>query len=280
MKILVPTDFSELSKVATLYAAGLAKTFNAELTLIHVVSLRGSVSIRVNLKEKPILTEMEKDAETQIQVLADTIKETFPSLQVTSAIVKGFPIQEVVTNYAHYNDTDLIVMGTKGANMLSPALMGSNTAATINRSTIPIISVPEFAEYREIKNIVYATDLKEVEHEVSLLIPFARTYNAVIDIIYVLSPGSKKKIDRSKIEKEIIIKSHYSKIRLHVILNDSLTEGISEFLTKEKPGLLAMYTQERGLFDGLFNKSVTKKMSFHSRVPLLAIKKESHLLIE
>ncbi|MBK8847423.1 MAG: universal stress protein [Bacteroidetes bacterium] len=37
MKILAPTDFSPLSRVAVSYAVSLANKLNAELTLIHLV---------------------------------------------------------------------------------------------------------------------------------------------------------------------------------------------------------------------------------------------------
>jgi len=37
MKILLPTDFSKLSKVAVIYAARMAKKLNAEIVLLHVV---------------------------------------------------------------------------------------------------------------------------------------------------------------------------------------------------------------------------------------------------
>jgi universal stress protein A len=37
--LLVPTDFSEGSKQALEYALGLAQTFGAKLTLLHVVEL-------------------------------------------------------------------------------------------------------------------------------------------------------------------------------------------------------------------------------------------------
>ena len=37
MKILIPTDFSKLSKVAVQYAAKMAKKVDAEIVLLHVV---------------------------------------------------------------------------------------------------------------------------------------------------------------------------------------------------------------------------------------------------
>jgi hypothetical protein len=36
--------------------------------------------------------------------------------------------------------------------------------------------------------------------------------------------------------------------------------------------VLAMFTHEYGFFDKVFNRSITRRMAFHSTVPLLAMK--------
>ena len=54
MKILIPTDFSKLSKVAVLYAANMAKRLGAEIILLHIVYIAASPRAQVAMKEKQI----------------------------------------------------------------------------------------------------------------------------------------------------------------------------------------------------------------------------------
>ena len=46
---------------------------------------------------------------------------------------------------------------------------------------------------------------------------------------------------------------------------------IEKYISQENIDLLVMITHKRRLLKSLFNRSMTKRMSYHSRVPLLAI---------
>lgn len=273
MKILIPTDFSKLSKVAVVYAANLAKKLSAEITLLHVVYVGGPGRSQTAVKTQPIeQTLMKISLRDMEKVIKEIRKEVGPEIKITQKIIEGYPIEEIVEKIAGQNDIDLIIMGTKGAGGLKKVVVGSNAAAVIGNSKIPVIAVPRYARFKNIKHIVYASDMLALTKEVKTLITFARLFNATMYLFHVLS-GPGEKIDAAEIKKELIRKYKYPKVSVHISANDDVMEAIDEYIADVEADMLAMFTHKPTFFEKLFGKSITREMAFHSQVPLLAIKK-------
>ena len=121
--ILVPTDFSEYADYALDYAIELAKTFQARLTLLHVLYLSpltvGEVPPSVF---NQTLHDMGTWARQQMQTTLERVKQT--GIQSESVIVEGTPFQAIIET-AESRDVDLIVMGTHGRTGLTHVLIGS-----------------------------------------------------------------------------------------------------------------------------------------------------------
>lgn len=278
MKILTPTDFSGLSKVGVNYAVKLAKKLNAEIVLLHAVFINAPPRTQSSLKTRQILDAMVDNVAQEFISLVNEIKlETGGKLNTSYEIVKGYPVKDVVETFAQHNDIDLIIMGTKGAGGLKKVLMGSNATAVIGNSSIPVITVPEHARFRNIKHIVYASDLFAVKKEVRILLDYARLFHSVIHLLHVISPTSKKKIDKIKMEKDLISKYNYTQILVHIALNEDINEAIDKYIADVNADMLAMFTHKPTFFEKLFGKSVTREMAFHNWIPLLTIKKQANL---
>lgn len=274
MKILIPTDFSKLSKVAVQYAVKMAKKLDAEIILLHAVYMNAPPRAQAALKTQQILDAIVDNAKQDcIQLINEIKSANRGKLNIEYKIIKGYPVEKVVGTFAQHNDISLIIMGTKGATGLKKVLMGSNATAVINNSHIPVVSVPEFALFKNLKHILYATDMTNIIAEMKKLIPFAKLFDATVHISHIISPKSKKKIDTKKITADIVRKMNYPKITFHISLNEDITEGIEEFIVNKKADMLAMFTHNVTFFERLFGKSVTHQMAFQSGLPLLTIKK-------
>ena len=272
MKILIPTDFSKLSKVAVHYTVKMAKKLDAEIVLLNVIFLsappRAMVAVKVRAIEDVMVDNAKQDS---IQLIEELKAENKGKLNISYEIIKGHPVEEVVVSYAIHNHIDLIIMGTKGATGLTKVLLGSNTTAVINNSDIPVITIPEFARFNNLKHIVYATDLLNLDNELKMILPLAQLFNATIHMLHIVSSESKKKINTKTIVDKLQIK--YPKVTLQVSINDDILEGIDEYLADTKADMLAMFTHEVTFFEKLFGKSLTRQMAFHTSMPLLTIKK-------
>jgi nucleotide-binding universal stress UspA family protein len=275
MKILVPSDFSESSNNAALYATKFAQKVNAEIILFHVVHFERPPMVQViGFIEDKIEDIRLSQASEDCALLVDELKAKVNGGQISFKVVPGFPIEDVIENYATTNEIDLIIMGTKGASGLPKVLFGSNAVAVINRSSIPVITVPESACFNNLKLIVYASEMDSMRSEIQKIIPLAKLFEASINILHVLPPESKMKIDTVSIQSDLIEKYKYQKISFHIAHNIDIVKGINEFVADVKADVLAMYTHEIGFFEGLFKTSISREEAFHSFVPLLTLKRE------
>jgi len=272
MKILIPTDFSKLSKVAVNFAVKMAMKLDAELVLLNVVFLDAPPRASMNLKSVEEIMKSNAEIDS-IQLINELKKNHKVDLNISYKIIMGNPVEDIVENYAIHNSIDLIIMGTKGASGLEKYIIGSNAAGVISNSSIPIITVPEHARFNGLKHIVYATDMWDLNIEAKALVPLAQLFNSTIHIVHIIEPNSKKNIEIKTITTDLISELNYSKIKFKVVVNDDVINGIDEYVADIKADMLAMFTRELTFFEKLFGKSVTRQMAFHTWTPMISFKK-------
>ena len=274
MKILVPSDFSQASNNAALYAAKFAKKVNAEIIVFNVVHFEHPPMLQVSgFIEHQIEDIRVSNASQECVLLVNDLKSKVKGARISFKVVPGSPIEDIIEKYATTNKIDLIIMGTKGASGLLKVLFGSNAATVINKSSIPVITVPESSNFNNVKHIVYASEMHKMQSEIQKIIPLAKLFDASIDIIHILPPESKKKIDTVSVENGLIEKYKHQKISFNIAHNSDVVGGINEFVADVKADILVMYTHEIGFFESLFKTSFSREEAFHSLVPLLTLKK-------
>lgn len=273
MKILVPTDFSKFSKIATHYACGMAKKLKADVILVNVIYIDTNSKISVAFKAKKLEDVVSRNTREDGLQLIKELQSEYKKLNFSFEIIKGYPLEDRIENFATNNGIDLIVMGTKGASGIKKILMGSNAAAVIGKSSVPVITVPEHARFQPLKKIVYASDLQALEKQIKTLISLLNILNVGLYILHVEPLDSKKKSDIKRIENKIIKKYNYSKLSIKVSFNDDIEEAIGEYIDDVKADMLVMFTHQLTFFEKLFNESYTRRMAFQTWIPLLTIKK-------
>jgi nucleotide-binding universal stress UspA family protein len=272
VNILVPTDFSDLSKVAIQYAIKMANKFDGNVTLLHVISgivpVRGDMSSRIKQVEKELAAQAEQDFGPIVKDVQKLNKTNNP---ITSKIEKGESFNKVLKAFTRKNKFDLIVMGTRGASGVSKFVLGSNTVSVLEESSIPVLAVPGNAEFRTFKNIVYASDLKHFEREVRGILPYLKIFDSTMHVFHVV----EKLKDAENLEvivKKALKKVDYRKSTVTIDKSKKVDAAIESFVQKLRADLVIMFTHKRNFYEKLFNRSMTKQMAFQSNVPLLAFK--------
>ena len=274
MKILVPIDFSEASDNAALYAANFAKMINAEIILFNIVHF-----VSVPMAQVPVAIEREVEngrvsiASERCSHLTEKLKSTDADLQISSEVISGYPIQNVIEEYAVLNQIDLIVMGTSGACGMKKLLFGSNAVFVINKSSIPVITVPIHSNFNDIKKILYASDMLKIHSEIKQLIPFAQLFNASIHILHIEPVNSKKDLNVDQLKNELVNNYGYNNIHFHLSHDNNIVKCINANVKELKIDLLAMYTHELTFLDNLLGNSFCDEMAFQSVIPLLTLRK-------
>ncbi len=277
MRILLPTDFSKLSVIPVYYAAKLARKIKAEIILFHAVHVEAMPRASTSFQSGQLMNAMSENALADLEELAAKLKEDVGNdLKVSVQTEVGLPMRDALESFAVEHKIDLIIMGTKGASGLKKVLMGSNTAAVISNTKIPVISVPEFAYFSNIHKIVYASDLQDVENEMEALLPYARMFDASIHLLHIAQPGSEPPVAAAVLEKALIDNYQYPNIKVHILESDNVIETIDAFIAANGANILAMFTHKPTFFEKLFGQSVTREMAFHSNVALLTMKKATN----
>jgi|UniRef100_A0A7C3WS75 nucleotide-binding universal stress UspA family protein len=135
-KILVPLDGSELAAKVLPHVVELAKTFNSQVTLLHVCHTEafavGEAAPAV-VETAPVAEK--KACEAFLSKVANDLKGQ--GVNVGFACVEGVPAREII-GYADKNGMDLIVMATHGAGEVAWVL-GSTAEKVVTHATVPVL---------------------------------------------------------------------------------------------------------------------------------------------
>jgi len=274
--IIVPTDFSDNALHALRYAAMLNAAFNGKIILFHsyAVAVYGT---ETSLAFMPSDEELKNDSLELLNKESQKILAEYPGLKIESVFEDGYPEQAII-EMAKRKNGDLVVMGTQGASGLREALVGSITASVMEDTACPVIAVPENATVNKVSKIVFATDyaLNDFEN-ISKVIEIAKPFGAEIILLHVSNGELDHAYEYSAIENFKIRaaeENQYDKISFKLLESRDVLNGLNFYLDEVKADLLAMSMHHRTFFQKLFNRSKTKRMAFHTHIPLLAFHAE------
>jgi len=137
--ILVPSDFSECSDEAVRYGLELARRFDAQLHLLHVVQDPvtqpwAAEGFSVPLFE--VVDQWQRQAEERLTAVVP--EEDKPRVTIVSVVAT--PYAEIL-DYAAAHKVDLIVMGTHGRGGVTHMLLGSIAERVVRRAPCPVLTV-------------------------------------------------------------------------------------------------------------------------------------------
>ena len=271
LKIVLLTDFSPLSKVAIQYALKMYSKFDVEFTILNVVRLDGVP--KSNLKWKQIERSHFAVAEEEGQKMVEDLKQK-TNAPITFKAIRSHSVADMVTRYVEKNYTNLVIMGCQGASQLKKARLGGTAVSVIDSVHAPVLAIPKLAEFKNFKNVVYASDLKDVKKELEILIPIASLFDSKIHMVHVV-PAIDMKIESQRKNVEMLInQSGYGKIDFKLLINEDVSVAIDNYIQEMKADLLTAFTHELSLYEKLFGLSITRKLAYQARIPLLAFKRK------
>jgi nucleotide-binding universal stress UspA family protein len=139
-RVLVPTDFSDTSGAALIYATALGEQFGASLHLLHVVEVivAGETLPWPLGPRDEIDRAIESSAWEALRGLMSSDEQN--RLHAEVALQWGTPFVEII-RYARAHDIDLITMGTHGRGGVKHLLMGSVAENVVRSSPCPVLTV-------------------------------------------------------------------------------------------------------------------------------------------
>ncbi|MEO1262459.1 MAG: universal stress protein [Bacteroidota bacterium] len=264
-RILVPTDFSPVADNALNYALGIADAFKSELYLCHVFAFdRFNYNFDLPDDKQPYPVRLERKLKMTTQKFSEKIKQAGLTVHT---MVEEESIFSLFGSKVNELKIDIIIMGSKGASGIEKVVFGTVAGTALNWAKVPVLVVPPQHPFRPLENIVLAKDNKEILQEVlSPLRQLALVFGAAVTILNAKSGTNKKGYKKNDHHLEGV-KTTYREV---TILN-SINESINDFVDKEGCDLLCMVRREKGFFESIFKKSITKAQVYDSQVPLLVL---------
>jgi nucleotide-binding universal stress UspA family protein len=284
-RILVPVDYSDCSRFACRYAIKIACKLGAEVRLFHtyyspafdLIEMAGAVQTQSQLRAD-VTTNLEESEKEIIIGFLNGLKEYvtscgMPAVKLGYDIAPGVPEDEIISFSENYNP-DLVVMGTKGKGTGMGSIMGSVTAAVINRITFPVLAIPEkynFIGEENVKNILYVTDFDESDF-LTLKSLMNLTDQLDLDIHCVHIGDDPNAWDKVKMEG---LMAYFSKaygknqVTYSFISQKNLLLDLDQLIRAKSINILSLTAHRQRIFEKLFKPNITKKLFYHTSIPLL-----------
>ncbi|MEX0997373.1 MAG: universal stress protein [Flavobacteriaceae bacterium] len=271
-KILLLTDFSEVSENAKEYALLIAKKANAEVKIMHIINTPIDW-IKISLEEEKLYPETKMEiieAKNNINELLIEFKNK--GVTATQSIVFNVGVENI-PQYIESESIELVIMGSHGVNGIKEYTLGSNAQKVLRKSTFPILIVKNKPKKSELSSIVFASTFDENQFE-----PFQkiRSFSDILDtelhLLYINTPNNFKETKDIEIMLHSFCESCEKKAcKKHTYNAFNEERGIKEFMKNKPIDIFAIATEGRSSFAQLFSPSLTEAIANHLDMPVLSM---------
>ena len=189
-KIMVMTDFSEVSDAALQYALGIARRYDARIYLTHIISPDSYQLAEPGLAEITY-QKMRRAAE---QGIADILISGRLRGTAHQVLVQEGNIWLTVERLVKQHEIDLIVTGTHGRGKMKKMLIGSVAEEIFRQAGCPVLTVGpgvkgEAPREVDLQNILFATNFgPEAARAAEYAFSLAQEHGARLTVLHVVAP--------------------------------------------------------------------------------------------
>ena len=256
--VIVPVDFSETSLNAARYAAQLLAVHkDVKIILYHSYAKPVQAENVINALEN-IKAELTKDQALQIEVMAFDEADFVDGLEKT----------------ARHHHAHLIIMGITGKSAIAQVIFGSNTLKIAERKICPVLIIPEMASFTPLKNVMLTSDFKNtIETTPSgLKKNFLDAFKPQLHVVNVDKEHYISLTESYENEKQELKKmfADYNPEFYFMRLYD-VDEAINLFAESRNIDLIIAIQKNHSFIGKLLSSHRTKKLSYHSKMPILVM---------
>lgn len=266
-EILIPTDFSDNALNAALFAMDLFGPQDFEYTVLNCYDMPAYGDSGMLTIEEHMANASKEGLDAFMGDLNSRL--TKKGYQIRSRSAHG-QLDRVVHNYSHRSRIPaLVVMGTQGASGVKEVFMGTNTADVIKHCHLPVLAVPEHARHSGSTRIVLADDGGGVAPKaLSILADIVRRTGSELVVTRVVNEKATVKVGSGD-ELDLALEGlPFTTIELS---GADVMKELNEEVARSKAGMLAVVHRDRGIFDGLFHRSIAARLSMHTHTPMLVV---------
>jgi nucleotide-binding universal stress UspA family protein len=256
--VIVPVDFSETSLNAARYAVRLLTGHYGVNMILH------------NVYEKP---SQAAEALDKLEKLKANLMD-IGAVKTTVLAEEGSDFINELEKLARHQQADLIIMGITGRSAIGQSLIGSNTLKIVQRKVCPVLIVPPDAQYKEVKNVLLTSDFKNVMSSTPS-VPIKKILKTFRPFLHIINVDSEHYVALTEEyqEQRAQLKEMFKEFNpeFYFLGLYDVDEAINQFAHDKDVDFIIVIHKEHSLLAKLFVKSHTKKLAYHSSVPVLAL---------
>lgn len=275
MRILVPTDCSELAAVALQPALQIAKKFNAEIIALNVINTPVDA---VYNKEGELIEEEEFD----VSVYKKELKEGNTNIlnwakkyntAVEPLVRTGLQIETILRVIENQN-IDVVVMSTHGASGLKGAMQGSTAERIVLNAKVPVLTVKD--SFTSFDNIALANNFRRLSVRIGFVKMLQEAFNSTLHLVRVNTQRKFMSEDEALEGMKSFVRDHaLENVEYHLINGKRIDDALTDFCTIQRIDLLAIGTKQRKGFSGMMRGCPSKDIVNKMQLPVLTFRSKS-----
>ncbi len=286
--ILCPVDFTEKSGVIIEKAAFMARLYQADLTLLHVVSnmtaYMGSLygfDSAANPEWFFPVTEQAKERAREL--LRDLKQKHVPYVVTCKSSIRYGNIREEIIEEAEELNADLIVIGIHDKEGVLNRQIGNTVQNVVSAAPCPVLVFRELGDEKGFGKILIPVDVSFGASELlDYLIGYFDARDPEVQFINVVETKHADDLGFiSRIEAHLkkyvdyVRSKGFTRVSERVIIGKSAGIAINDYAVAGNFQLIMMNTHGRSGLDSLIMGSVTHHVVSFSRIPVFTYRSKT-----
>lgn len=281
--ILCPVDFSEKSEESVKKAGFLARLYQADLTLVHVISslsqyMGNTYGFDSVTNPEWFFPMTEQAKEKSREMLRDLKQKHIPYVVKCKSSVRYGRISEEILAEAQELNTDLIVMSMDSRDDLVSRSFGNVVTDVVSHATCPTLIFHQILEEKGFGKILIPVDIGFGAEEIcDYLIEYFSVRDPEVTLITVVEQienegyvGRIKNYLESFAQK--LRAANIENVSVQVIGGKNIASAINDYAVAGNYQLVMMNTHAKSGLGGWVMGSVTHSVITRSRVPIFTFR--------
>lgn len=255
--ILIPYDFSEVSKNALEYAIRFAdKDPLINLFLLNIAD--GNSDVKATEEKFKKLIKKYK-------------KPLFP--EIHSLVREGEFVSSIIQLQKELK-VDLIIMGTKGA-QVGEENIATTTSKLVQEADLPVLVIPEKYKKFRLETIILSLGNEKIADRSPLyvLLEVSRKHRAQVHVLTIqqreMAYGYSEDDESNETTLNYFLEMFYSHHSFHE--NEDIEKGILDYIVRNDMDMLAIMPKTHLPGSEASPGRLTRLLTLHSNVPLLVL---------
>ena len=281
--ILVATDFSSASEAALNYAQGIARQYDAQMYVAHVIR-PDAYQLVPPESQRVALEQTRRYAEQQMANL------------LVSGKLRGIPHQvlvdqgdfwTVLSDMIDKHEVDLVVVGTHGRTGVRKLLLGSVAEQIFRLAVCPVLTVGprvsgEMRAEASLQRILYATDFTPTsERAAGHALSLAQEHQAQLTLLHVVQESAETS------PRNIALMKEYFTKKLHELVSPEAAmwcnpefvvefgmpaDGILRAAAEREADLIVLGVRRAATYPGHLPPATAYKVVCQAHSPVLTVR--------